>query len=232
MLKSLMAPAEGAARRLSLSPRPCCPVSTVYLKLFPVPATKAGRGWCREALGEVLRDLSGLAYLSPTTSTPAWVWAVCCRCTGHPSSPGTTQLFPIDPTIFVPVASQAGNWWWWSWWQHWLHGNLCFGAGKAPGSGFPNPGTAPSSQLQGTGFICVASNARRQLGLGDSAGRPLMDLGSSSCSSYHPWLHLTCRSQAPKTLMAKTPPFLSPYAPSLPVIVSKCSQREKVVPEL
>lgn len=34
-------------------------------------------------------------------------------------------------------------------------------------------------------FTCVASNARRQLGLGDSAGRLLMDLGSSSCPKYH-----------------------------------------------
>lgn len=57
--------------------------------------------------------------------------------------------------------------------------------GDAPGSCFPNLGTVPSSQLQDVGFICVASNARRQLGLGDLAGRQLMDLGSSSCPRYH-----------------------------------------------
>lgn len=187
MLKSLMAPAEAAARRWSLSP--VCPIpqcySMVRLKLFLALATKAGEDgmWKpRRALREYKGNLAGLACLSPTSSTPAWAWAVCSE---YPSSPRTTQPFPIDLMIFVPVASRARTSWWWSWWQHWLHGSLSFGVGDGRGSGFPNPGTVPSSQLRGAGFVCVASNARRQLGLGDSAGRQLMDLGSRSCPRYH-----------------------------------------------
>lgn len=64
-------------------------------------------------------------------------------------------------------------------------GSLSFGVGDAVGSGLPRLGAVPGSQLRGEGSICVVSNARRQLGPGDSAGRQLMDLGSSSCPRYH-----------------------------------------------
>lgn len=125
-----------------------------------------------------------LAYLSPASSIPVWAPAVS-------SGNAGASLFPLHHPA-VPQGSEGIC-------AHDIKdrmvgqelvavlavGSLSFGTGDALGSGFPGLGATPGSQMRGEGSICVASNARRQLGPGDSAGSQLMDLGSSSCPRYH-----------------------------------------------
>ena len=74
-------------------PEPSLPHTPLLLhglsEAFP---SACHRGWervvwggPRSALREYKGDLAGLAYLSPASSTPPWVWAVCSACAGHPS---------------------------------------------------------------------------------------------------------------------------------------------------
>lgn len=160
-------------------PEPSVPHTLLLLLGMPealLSTWKFGRGWCGE-VPEELRKRMKFALPSPSILNS-------CQLVEDPSSPCTTQQFPMDLMVFVPVTSRTGcldR----KLWHYWLVGSLSFGIGGALGSVFPSLGAVPNSQIRGEGSIRVASNARRQLSPGDSAGRQLMDLGSSSCPRYH-----------------------------------------------